>query len=192
MKFDHASFFKQYREQFKPKILTASQVEGIETLLEFIKDDAELTDRRHIAYLLATVKHECADQFKPIEEFASGEKYEGRKDLGNINPGDGPRYKGRGYVQITGRANYRRFGLLLGVALEDSPKLALDPATSYQIASLGMRHGLFTGKSLSSFIHGDHTDFRNARRIINGLDRADKIMGHAENFMVVLGKSAVS
>ena len=191
MNFDRKIFFTQYREQFKPKTISQSQVDGFETLLAFIESDPDLIDRRHIAYLLATVKHECADQWKPIEEFASGVKMEGRKDLGNINPGDGPRFKGRGYVQITGRGNYRRFAALLGVDLEGDPLLALVPDTSYQIASLGMRHGLFTGKSLSTFIHGDHVDYRNARRIINGLDQADKIKGHAEKFQTILSASEI-
>ena len=141
---------------------------------------------RHIAYLLATVKHECADRWQPIAEFASGQQYEGRRDLGNIRSGDGPRYKGRGYVQITGRVNYRKFGERLRVDLEGDPALALEPALSYRIASLGMRQGLFTGRSLSSFIHEDHCDYRQARRIINGLDRADRIRMYAEKLEQVL------
>lgn len=192
MKFDRTTFFNAYRELFKPPKITQSQVDGFETLLDFIENDEEVTDLRHIAYMLATIKHECADRWKPIEEFASGNAYEGRKDLGNVMPGDGPRYKGRGYVQITGRANYRKFGQRLNLPLEGNPALALDPTTSYQIASLGMRLGLFTGKELSDFIQGEHCDYRNARRIINGLDKADKIKGHAEKFEQILKASQKS
>ena len=185
MNFNHPAFFNGYRELFSAT-LTQSQVEGFETLLCFIEQDAGLTDVRHIAYLLATVKHECADRWQPIAEFASGQQYEGRRDLGNIRSGDGPRYKGRGYVQITGRVNYRKFGERLRVDLEGDPALALEPALSYRIASLGMRQGLFTGRSLSSFIHEDHCDYRQARRIINGLDRADRIRMYAEKLEQVL------
>ncbi len=192
MKFDRTTFFHAYREFFKPTKITQSQVEGIETLLGFIEGDAELTDLRHIAYMLATIKHECADRWKPIEEFASGQAYEGRKDMGNVDPGDGPRYKGRGYVQLTWRVNYRKFGNRLNVNLEGNPLLALDPAISYQITSLGMRLGLFTGKELSDYIHDDHCDYRNARKIINGLDKADRIKGYAEKFEAILKASQAS
>ncbi len=192
MKFDRSTFFSAYREFFKPPSISQSQVDGIETLLAFIEKDAEITDLRHLAYLLATVKHECADTWMPIKEFASGARYEGRTDLGNVHPGDGPRYKGRGYVQITGRANYRRFGQRFGTELEANPALALNPAVSYSIASLGMRQGLFTGRSLSSFIHGNVCDYFSARRIINRLDRADRIKGHAEKFESVLKASLIA
>ncbi len=191
MTFDRKSFFDAYREFFKPVSLSQSQVDGLEALLEFIEGDADLTDLRHIAYLLATIKHECADTWKPIKEFASGKAYEGRKDLGNVVPGDGPRFKGRGYVQITGRANYRKFTNKLGADLIGNPELALDPTISYKIASLGMREGSFTGKDLTDFIHGAHCDYRNARRIINGLDKADKIKSHAEKFEAILKASLI-
>src|SRR5262245_4667419 len=188
MKFDRKIFFDTYKEQFSAK-LTQGQVNGLEKLLGFLENDPELTDLRWVAYMLATVKHECADRWQPIEEFASGKQYEGRQDLGNVQPGDGPRYKGCGYVQITGRANYRKFARLLDVDLIGSPKLALDPPTSYGIMSLGMRKGLFTGKGLDDYIHDTICDYRNARRIINALDQADKIMRYAQKLETTLRDS---
>lgn len=188
MKFDRKIFFDTYKEQFSAK-LTQGQVNGLEKLLGFLENDPELTDLRWVAYMLATVKHECADRWQPIEEFASGKQYEGREDLGNVQPGDGPRYKGRGYVQITGRANYRKFSRLLDIDLVGSPKLALDPPTSYKIMSLGMRKGLFTGKELDDYIHDTICDYRNARRIINALDQADKIMRYAQKLETTLRDS---
>ncbi|MCL4189900.1 MAG: peptidoglycan-binding protein [Rhodobacteraceae bacterium] len=86
-----------------------------------------------IAHFMGQVTHECAG-FRTTEEFASGAAYEGREDLGNIRPRDGRRYKGRGLIQLTGRANYRRIGGILGLPLEDQPELAADPLTSLRIA----------------------------------------------------------
>ncbi|MCG8617999.1 MAG: hypothetical protein MI802_17435, partial [Desulfobacterales bacterium] len=61
-----------------------------------------------MAHFLAQIGHESGElRFR--EELASGRAYEGRSDLGNTQPGDGPRYKGRGLIQLTGRANYKRY-----------------------------------------------------------------------------------
>ncbi|WP_375640672.1 glycoside hydrolase family 19 protein [Bartonella sp. MM55XZML] len=67
-----------------------------------------LTTPLRIAHFLSQCAHE-SDGFFTLREYASGRAYEGRRDLGNINPGDGVRFKGRGLIQLTGRNNYRRF-----------------------------------------------------------------------------------
>ena len=95
-----------------------------------------------IAHFMAQITHECAG-FRTTQEFASGEAYEGRADLGNTQPGDGPRYKGRGLLQLTGRHNYRRYGELMNLPLEDQPELAADPVTSLRIACVYWQdHGI--------------------------------------------------
>lgn len=86
-----------------------------------------------IAHFMGQVTHECAG-FRTTEEFASGAAYEGRQDLGNTEKGDGPRYKGRGLLQLTGRFNYRSMGHKLGLDLEGNPTLAGDPVVSLKIA----------------------------------------------------------
>jgi len=86
-----------------------------------------------LAQFLAQCYHESAG-FKRMKEFASGEDYEGRRDLGNIYKGDGVRYKGRGFIQITGRDNYRRAGQALNLPLEDKPDLASRPDIAAKIA----------------------------------------------------------
>jgi len=198
MKFDHKTLFDLYREHAQMRF-TQSQVEGIENLLDFVERDPGLTDLRWVAYMLATVKHECADTWQPIEERGSEtyfQRYESAtrtgRVLGNVEKGDGVRYKGRGYVQLTGRANYRQFGRRLSLGLEQNPELALNPEVSYRIASLGMRQGLFTGKALEHYLHGPITDYRNARRIINGVDRADIIARYAAKMEVGLRQAQIS
>ena len=85
-----------------------------------------------VQHWLAQVLHESGRLFY-VEEIASGAAYEGRRDLGNTQPGDGARYHGRGYIQLTGRANYRSYGDRLGVALERRPGLALRPAVGARV-----------------------------------------------------------
>merc|ERR1719189_1322719 len=85
------------------------------------------------AQFMAQCAHEC-DSFNTMEEYASGDAYEGRTDLGNIYPGDGRRYKGRGYIQLTGRANYRTYGAIIGVDLENNPTRASEPDIAAQSA----------------------------------------------------------
>lgn len=87
---------------------------------------------------LAQVAHESA-HFRHLEELwgptPAQRRYEGRKDLGNVQAGDGHRFRGRGFIQLTGRSNYRRFGQLLGLPLESHPELAAEPKTAARIAA---------------------------------------------------------
>lgn len=94
------------------------------------------------AAFLAQLAHESAE-LKFMEEIASGSAYEGRRDLGNTQPGDGKRFKGRGPIQLTGRANYQTYGRLLGVDLISNPPLAATPEVAFRIAGLyWKRNGL--------------------------------------------------
>ena len=82
---------------------------------------------------LAQLAHESAE-LRYMEEIASGAAYEGRKDLGNTQPGDGKRYKGRGPIQLTGRANYTKYGSLLGLDLVNDPIVAATKEVGFRIA----------------------------------------------------------
>ncbi|HTS55791.1 MAG TPA: hypothetical protein VMH26_21185 [Burkholderiales bacterium] len=197
MQFDRAIFFDLYRKQYGS--LNQAQVDGLEALLAGLEQDVDVTDVRWAAYMLATVKHECADTWEPAVEkgpLSYFDQYNAGTDkgkrLGNVAPGDGYRFRGRGYVQITGRANYLKLSQALGVgsALVDDVEQALDPQIAYQIMSYGMRNGAFTGKKLSDYISGAACDYFNARRIINALDQADRIRGYANNLAAALTQSA--
>lgn len=86
-----------------------------------------------LAHFMAQIAHESGN-FKYMEEIASGQAYEGRKDLGNTQPGDGKLFKGRGVLQLTGRANYRTYGRKIGINLERYPELAANPSIGLHIA----------------------------------------------------------
>ncbi|WP_244604594.1 MULTISPECIES: peptidoglycan-binding protein [Mesorhizobium] len=93
----------------------------------------QIDTRLRVAHFLAQACHE-SDGFCTTEEYASGAAYEGRTNLGNTQPGDGKRFKGRGLFQLTGRANYVSYGTALDVDLVDNPTLAGGPVMSLKIA----------------------------------------------------------
>lgn len=178
----------------KSKIkFTDKQKEGIEDLVwESVKQG--ITIKEQIAYILATAWHETAQTMQPISEYGSDKylsKYDtGKlaKDLGNTSDadGDGILYKGRGYVMITGKANYDKFSKILDIDLIKNPEKAKEPQIAAQIAVYGMIHGSFTTKKLSDYITLNKADYLNARRIINSQDKAVTIQGYAQDFNKIL------
>lgn len=156
------------RQHF-PGILAECQRQGV-------------TDRAQIAYILATACHE-SNAGGAMTEFASGNAYEGRRSLGNCYSGDGVRFKGRGYVQITGRRNYADWSRRLGVDLVSNPERARDPQVAARILVGGMRDGTFTGRKLGDYVGNGRADFHNARRVVNGTDRAGHIGNIAQRLL---------
>lgn len=174
--------------------LTQGQVDGCETIL----DEAcrRGTSTNDAAYILATAYHETAHTMQPIDELGGRAyfvKYEPGtrigKALGNILPGDGYKFRGRGYVQLTGRRNYELAKRKTGFDLVNKPDLALEPDVAVAILFDGMEEGWFTGRDLSDFIdtfdeagEEDLREFIEARRIVNGTDKAALIGGYAVAF----------
>ena len=158
--------------------LPEAQETALSQILDMMEHDETLDDLRQCAYFLATIEHETAHTYRPVEEYGKGAGHA----YGKPDPRTGQTYYGRGYVQITWLSNYGHLGQVLGLDLINHPELALAPHTSYQIASQGMTKGLFTGRRLSNYINNEKCDYVNARRIINGLDKADKIASRAEHF----------
>lgn len=178
--------FDRVRQIFGGK-LSQSQVDGINAIMAAWGERGD-GDDRHLAYLLATAKWETAHTMQPIYERGAKayfNKYEPGtkigKALGNTQKGDGYRYRGRGYVQLTGRANYRKFGI------EDAPDDALKPETAAHILIMGCLKGMFTGKKLADF-----KTFASMRKVVNGTDKAVEIAAIADGFLAALEGAPMS
>lgn len=114
----------------------AAIVAGLAASFDRNAPAAGITTRLPLCHFLAQAAHE-SDFFRTLEEYGGAAyfaRYEGRRDLGNTKAGDGARYQGRGLFQLTGRANYRRYGALIGIDLEGFPERAKEPAVSLAIA----------------------------------------------------------
>lgn len=169
------------------RALPQSLVAAGRTSVPLILREAERAglSRDETAYVLATARHESL-MGATMVELASGRDYEGRADLGNVRPGDGVRFKGRGFVQITGRTNYEDWSRRLGVDLVANPARAAEPEIAARVLVQGMQLGTFTGWSLSDFYGGGRRDDVGARRIVNGTDRATEIAAYARTFRAAL------
>ena len=191
---DRDYFFEQYNKRFDK--LTNAQKDALENIFtgieEYIEADSSyICTLPKIAYMLATAKHETGHTFEPITEkgkisyfnrydpiLADTERRRAvAKANGNISEGDGFKYRGRGYVQLTWYNNYKQAGSYLGKDLVNNPELALDQKDATKIMIYGMETGMFTGKKMSGYISDSKKDYLNARRIING-------MGDEHNFKV--------
>jgi len=158
------------------------------------------------AYCLATAYHETAHTMQPIHELGGptylhrmydiqGNRPNKARELGNLTPGDGVKYAGRGYVQLTGKSNYakataklRAYGL--DVDLVADPDLAMRPDIAALIMVFGMLEGWFTSRKLPDDLPrtGPATlrQFVLSRDIINGTDKDDEIAAEASDFQTGL------
>jgi hypothetical protein len=193
-----ATFFDSLRKGILGPTLENDEVDGCNAILKAVGDDDWPV--AWAAYALATAYHETAHTLQPIHEYG-GPKYFFRmydpagarpkvaRELGNTQPGDGVRYAGRGYVQLTGRRNYRRAGQEIGKDLEGNPDLAMRPDVAAKVLVAGMKSGWFTTKTCSACMPnpvGDTASFVKARTIINGRDKAGLIAGYALKFQDAL------
>ena len=145
------------------KIYIFATTANIEKYLQYINEYAEqyeVNTPLRMSAFLAQIGHESG-QLRYVQEIASGKAYEGRKDLGNLFSGDGVRYKGRGLIQITGRANYQSLSNDLGVDFINEPEKLQSPR--YAVLSA---FWFWDKKNLNKW--ADIPDFEKITRIING------------------------
>jgi hypothetical protein len=187
MKFDHKKFFDGVKARIDPT-LNQEQVDGLEFLLRRFETGPRWTEIRHIAYALATIFHETAGSFQPVEEgYYLGKRAKAFQRKLRYYP-----YFGRGFVQLTWKKNYIQAGKTLGIDLISDPSLALEPDHAFDILTEGLFRGWFGGK-LTTYINDKETDYVEARRCVNVLDKAGLIAGYATSFEKILRvSSAVS
>ena len=147
--------------------ISQQQVDGLSHILDYYdKRYASKMTLNQFAYLLASIYHETAHTFQPIKEFGGSRMHYA------------PAY-GRGLIQITHDANYKKFGAI-------PYDKALEWNAALDIAFRGCSDGMFTGRKLSDYINSKKCDFTNARRVVNGVDRAALIAGYARSFKSAL------
>lgn len=149
-----------------------SHKDGIENILE-AWTLCKSNDLRHLGYILATAYHETAGTMQPVKE-RGGEIYLRRKPYWP--------FFGRGYAQLTWAGNYKKIIKMYGVDAVANPDVVLEPKISARIIVDFMERGLFTGKRLSHYFNDSTDDPRQARRVVNILDCADKIAEYYKIF----------
>lgn len=173
--------------------LTREQVKGTESILDAFNRRYPEADMRWIAYTLASVFHETGARMAPVREtFASSDGQAIRRldrafAQGKLGQVSTPYWRegwfGRGQIQITWEDNYIVLDEATGHPIHAKPDLMLDYEVSADVAVVGMVEGLFTGHKLSDFFNDEADDPVNARRIVNGTDRAELIAKYYEHFL---------
>ena len=169
--FDRRKFYDKIRRPLFNGGLVQTQVDGLEALIdEYVR---RTIDKRWFAYILATAYHEVDRTMQPIEEYGHG-----------VGHPYVP-YYGRGLVQLTWKNNYKKMGgkLTPPEDLVGNPELALRIDIAIQVIFMGMIDGDFASRhKLSRYFNDQGSDWYNARRIVNGLDKATAIAGYATKF----------
>lgn len=195
---DDTAFFNAVRSSLFGGRLTQDQVDGIKVILKVWNQLGDGDDRK-LAYILGTAFHETAHTMQPVRETLAKTDAKAKEILTKAwRAGKLPwvskdywssGFFGRGFVQLTWRHNYEKAGKKLGIDLVNDPSLALQSSIAAHILIRGMLEGWFTGKKLSDYIKPGSTDYKNARRVVNGTDRADMIAGYAEKFELAIQRN---
>jgi len=197
-------FFDAVRTSVFGGRLAPGQVAGTEAILDAWDRRPAPGDARWLAYMLATAFHETAATMQPVRETlapsdaAAAARLESawaRGRLGSVKTpywradAEGKCWFGRGLVQLTHKANYVTMSRETGIDLVADPGRAMVPDVAVAILFAGMEKGLFTGKRLEDYFDDRRSDWVNARRIINGLDRAAEIGALGRSFLAAIERA---
>jgi len=175
-------FFDQARKTLFDGKLKQSQTDGLNAILDAWDKGYEKKDDRWLAYMLATAHHETDRTMQPIREYGKGKG----REYGTADVQTGQVYYGRGFVQLTWRDNYDKMSKLVKDDLVKNADLALRPDYASIIMFEGMIRGSFTGKKLENYFSPTADDWVNARKIINGLDKANAIAAYGKNYYAAI------
>lgn len=194
-------FFQQVRATLFDGALKQSQRTGLEGILGAWEPALSGEDDRWLAYMLATTHHETGRTMQPVREtfastddkaiqildkaFAAGKlpwvskPYWRRDD-------DGKSWLGRGFVQLTHKGNYERMSKELKLDLVSDPNVVMQPAIALSILTKGMIKGSFTGKKLGDYFNPGKSDWINARRIINYIEKAELVASYGKKYYAAI------
>jgi putative chitinase len=188
-------FFDQARNTLFGGSLNTKQVNGLTIILDEWDTNYAQNDDRWLAYILATTHHETGRTMQPIEEWGKGKglpygsllKMTKNKNGKRIPYSDTPElFYGRGFVQLTWYENYDKAGKKLGKDFLHNAAGVMEMSNATKIMFFGMTEGWFTGAKLSSFFNPNTEDWKNARKIINGLDKWDLIKDHSLKYYAAI------
>jgi hypothetical protein len=203
MTFDRELLFSLIRKHFFNGSITDQRtVDTINEMISLWESKYSTLPLDFLGYAFATAYHETQYVLYPNRELGgngylkkmydiTGDRPDLAKRNGNINPGDGVLYAGKGLAHITWRNNYRRLGRKLGIPLEEKPELALHVKYAVLILIDGMLDGEFTSVSLFNCYKNNEFDAVKARKIINGTDKAQTIANYSYKFTDILKQCIV-
>lgn len=202
---DYGKFYDFLRDDdMLGPTISAGEFEGCDRIIRACAKDR--WGISWVAYALGTTYHEVNGTMQPIKEIGGpayfkrmydiqGQRPAKARELGNLTPGDGARYPGRGYVQLTGKANYAKATKKLramgyDVDLVAQPERAMEPEIAAAILVAGMREGWFTGRDIDDDLPASGpaglSQFIASRDVINGRDKAEMIARYAVDFQTAL------